>query len=116
LTFSTLFDWAKISLPSYATGAIWGVEIFIDWGTTILLLKANLGIREANPVHAFLFRRVGYVGDFVLMCGFLALIFVFVWPGVPHFVQLGVCCAYMIVYVNNGLVYRRKLRAKRRAE
>ena len=96
--------------------AIWGIEVFVDWGTTILLLRAGLGIREANPIHAFLFRRVGYAGDFLLLCAFLALVFVFIWPGVPRSGQLGVCCAYTLVYVNNGLVFRRKLRAKRRAE
>jgi len=116
VAFSTLFGWAKISLPPYVTAAIWGVEVFVDWGTTILLLRAGLGIREANPVHAFLFRRVGYAGDFLLLCAFLALIFVFIWPGVSGSDQLGVCCAYTLVYVNNGLVYRRKLKAKRRAE
>ena len=116
VAFSTLFEWAKIELPPSVTGAIWGVEVFIDWGTTVLLLKSSLGIREANPVHAFLFRRVGYAGDFLLMCAFLAVVFVFIWPGVPGSGQLGVCCAYTMVYVNNGVVYRRRVRAKRRAE
>ena len=114
--FSTLFTWAKIAPPSSVTAAIWGVEVFVDWGTTILILNSGLGIREANPVHAFLFRRVGYPVDFLLLCAFLALIFVFIWPGVSGSDQLGVCCAYTLVYVNNGLVYRRKLRAKHRAE
>ncbi len=116
VAFSTLFASAKMALPPSVTAAIWGVEVFADWGTTILLLGSGLGIREANPVHTFLFSRVGYGGDFLLMCAFLALIFVFVWPGVPPSDQLGVCCAYTLVYVNNGLVYKRKLRAKRRAE
>ena len=116
VAFSTLFEWVKISLPPSVTAAIWGIEVFVDWGTTILLLRAGLGIREANPIHAFLFRRVGYAGDFLLLCAFLALVFVFIWPEVPRSGQLGVCCAYTLVYVNNGLVFRRKLRAKRRAE
>ena len=116
VAFSTLFAWAKIALPSPVTGAIWGIEVFVDWGTTILLLRAGLGIREANPVHVFLFGRVGYAGDFLVMCTFLGVIFAFIWAGVPSSGQLGLCCAYTVVYVNNGLVYRRKLRAKRRAE
>ncbi|HUV53466.1 MAG TPA: hypothetical protein VMW64_10405 [Dehalococcoidia bacterium] len=116
VAFSTLFEWANIALPPFVTASIWGVEVFVDWGTTILLLGSGLGIREANPVHAFLFRRVGYAGDFLVMCAFLAVIFVFIWPGVPRSDLLGLCCAYTLVYVNNGLVYRRKLRAKRRAE
>lgn len=116
VAFSTLFSWAKITLPSTVTGAIWGAEVFADWGTTILLLRASLGIREANPIHAFLFSKVGYAGDFVAMCAFLAVVFAFIWPGAPPSGQLGVCCAYTLVYVNNGLVYRRRLRAKRQAE
>ena len=114
--FSTLFSWAKIALPSPVTGAIWGIEVFVDWGTTVLLLRAGLGIREANPVHVFLFNRVGYIGDFLVMCTLLGVIFAFIWPGVPSSGQLGVCCAYTLVYVNNGLVYRRKLRERRQAE
>ena len=114
--FSTLFSWAKIALPSAVTGAIWAIEVFVDWGTTVILLRAGLGIREANPIHVFLFGRVGYAGDFLVMCAFLAVIFVFIWPGVPRSGQLGVCCAYTLVYVNNALVYRRKLKAKRQAE
>ena len=113
---STLFEWAKIAPPIYVTAAIFVVEVFIDWGTTVLLLNSGLGIREANPIHAFLFRRVGYSGDFLLMCAFMAVIFVFVWPEVTRSDQLGVCCAYTLIYVNNVLVYKRKLRAKRRAE
>jgi len=116
VAFSSLFAWAKIALPPSVTGAIWAVEVFADWGTTIILLRAGLGIREANPIHAFLFSKVSYAGDFLLMCAFLAVIFVFIWPGVPRSGQLGVCCAYTLVYVNNGLVYRRKLKAKRQAE
>ena len=82
--FSTLFSWAKIAPQPSVTGAIWGIEVFADWGTTVLLLRAGLGIREANPIHAFLFRRVGYVGDFLVMCAFLAVVFVFIWPGAPR--------------------------------
>ena len=114
--FSTLFSWAKIALLSAVTGVIWGIEVFVDWGTTVLLLRANLGIREANPIHSFLFRRFGYLADFVLTCAFLAVVFVFIWPGVSSSGQLGVCCAYTMVYVNNGLVYKRRLKAKHRAE
>ena len=116
VAFSTLFAWAKIALPPSVTAAIWSVEVFADWGMTILLLSSGLGIREANPIHALLFSKVGYGGDFLLMCAFLAAMFVFIWPGVPGTAQLGVCCTYTLVYVNNGLVYRRRFRAKRRAE
>jgi hypothetical protein len=116
VAFSTLFAWARIALPPSLTGAIWAVEVFADLGTTIVLLRSGLGIHEANPVHALLFKRIGYAGDFLLMCVFLALIFVFIWPGVPRSGQLGVCCAYTLVYVNNGLVYTRRLRAKRRVQ
>jgi len=116
VAFSTLFTWAKIALPSSVTASIWGVEVFVYWGTTVLLLKSSLGIREANPIHAFLFSRVGYASDFLLTCAFLAIIFVFVWPGVPRTGQLGLCCAYTLVYANNAMVYRRKLKAKRQAE
>ena len=114
--FSALFAWAKIELPSALTGAIFGIEVFVDWCTTVLLLGAGLGIREANPIHAFLFRRVGYAGDFLVLCALLTVFFVFLWPGVPSSGQLGVCCAYTAVYLNNGMVYRRNLKAKRRAE
>jgi len=114
--FSTLFSWANIAPQASVTGAIWGVEVFVDWGSTVLLLRSGLGIREANPIHAFLFSRVGYAADFLLTCAFLAVIFVFIWPGAPRTGQLGLCCAYTLVYVNNALVYRRRLRAKHRAE
>lgn len=116
LAFSALFAWARVALPPSVTGAIWAVEVLADWGTTILLLRAGLGIHEANPVHAFLFKKVSYAGDFLLICAFLGAILVFVWPGVPPTYQLGVCCAYTAVYVNNGLIYSRRLGAKHRAE
>ena len=113
---SLLFGRIKMHVGSYVTAAVLAAEVMVDYFTTIYILESNLGVKEANPVHALLMKKLGYAGDFIFLVTFLSLILVFSWPGVPGHTQLAICCAYVLVYVNNAIVYRRKLKAKRLAE
>ena len=113
---SLLFGRINMQVRWYITAAVLAAEVMVDCFTTIYILKSNLGVKEANPVHALLMKKLGYAGDFIFLVALLSLILVFTWPRVSGHTQLGICCAYTLVYVNNAIVYRRKLKAKRLAE
>lgn len=112
--FTFLFIWLNVGLPPYVTGTIFGAEIMADWFTTVKMLRARVGIREANPIHALAIAKLGYTGDFAILVAILAVIFVFLWHGVSQAAQLGVCCVYPLIYLNNGLWYCWRLKRTRR--
>ena len=111
-----LFLRINVQVNAHITAAIFAAEVMVDYFTTIYILNSKLGVKEGNPVHALLMKKLGYVGDFIFLVTLLSLIFAFSWPEVSGPTQLGVCCAYVLVSVNNAVVYRRKLKAKRLAE
>jgi hypothetical protein len=110
------FEHLHFNVSWWVTAPIISFELLLDWGTTILMLKAGLGIREGNPIHVFFMRYFGFVGDFVFLVTFIGLLLWFIWRDTEASGQVAVCVAYLLVYVNNVLVTRRKLKEKERAE
>ena len=84
-------------------------------GADFLTTYACLRMRgkEGNPAIAFLFKKIGVAGTFVLMaCLWAVIIPLRVLPA-PESAQTAIACAYWLVPMNNLLVLRRLIIATR---
>jgi phosphatidylglycerophosphate synthase len=84
---------------------ILAVAVSGDFLTTYLCLRAQG--KEGNPAVAFLFKRIGIGGTFMVMVGIWGLFIAFRWLPSSLGAQTAVALVYWIVPVNNTVVLRR---------
>lgn len=92
-------------MPTIMSVIVLTVAVFSDSFTTWLCLRNRR--KEGNPVVAFLFKKLGFMGSTVLWWMVWVLIIWFRVLPAPENVQTAVAIAYWLVPANNLMVFIR---------
>lgn len=105
---------SSFRLPEWAALTVFAMAVLADELTTYACLR--VGGQEGNPVIAYLFRKISVRGTFALMGVLWILFIVFrLAPATPG-VQTAIAIAYLLVPVNNLIVYLKYSRRMARTQ
>jgi len=74
----------------------------MDFFTTWRCLKK--GRREGNPIIAFLFKKIGVLGTFILMACLWAAFIAFRWLPSSVGIQTAIALTYWLIPINNSIL------------
>ena len=102
-----------VLLSGFTFPTLWGLVLFIcaisaDFLTTYLCIRSSG--TEGNPVIAFLFKRIGVGGTFLMMACLWSVFIWLRWLPSNLNVQTATACTYWLVPMNNLVVLKRLMK------